>query len=186
MGIALCIFFFPPEAIHTVFIPKRPAIHQSNIYPIHKPLVWGLIVWVLVQAGVPSRHWLYDSHVQWTEEGHRLSWRMMLRSKSGYVNFKVFDPESGKTEFVDKSKYLTSKQQRMIASRPDMCWQFVQKLKEEYAEQGKPNVEIYAIGKVGINGRTEQALFDPERNLAEVAWHPFRKSDWLLPLDVTE
>ncbi|WP_316930169.1 HTTM domain-containing protein [Leeuwenhoekiella sp. MAR_2009_132] len=36
-----------------------------------------------MQLELPLRHWIIKDDVLWTEEGHRLSWRMMLRSKGG-------------------------------------------------------------------------------------------------------
>ncbi len=183
MGIAMCIFFFDPGVIRRIFFKNR--IEKSNllVYPVNKPLMAILLVWVLLQITLPSRHWFYDSNVHWSEEGHRLSWRMMLRSKGGYVNFKVVNPENDSTVMVDKSKYLTPKQQRVIATRPDMCWQFVQVLKKDFAEKGWPNAEIYAVGKVRLNGRNSQPLYNPKKNLAQVEWHRFKKSDWLLPME---
>lgn len=181
LGIAFCIFFFPPETIRRIFFKNRMPASLSASYVPHKPLMAGIALWLLVQVTLPSRHWLFDSNVHWTEEGHRLSWRMMLRSKGGYVDFKVVYPHTQDTVLVDKSNYLTPKQQRTIATRPDMCWQFVQHLKKELG--GDAPVEIYAIGKVSLNGRTPAPLYNPERNLAEVKWYRFKKSDWLLPLE---
>ena len=181
LGIAFCIFFFPPETIRRIFFKNRMPASLSASYVPHKPLMAGIALWLLVQVTLPSRHWLFDSNVHWTEEGHRLSWRMMLRAKGGYVDFKVVYPHTQDTVLVDKSNYLTPKQQRTIATRPDMCWQFVQHLKKELG--GDAPVEIYAIGKVSLNGRTPAPLYNPERNLAEVKWYRFKKSDWLLPLE---
>lgn len=44
-----------------------------------------LAVFVAIQIGMPLRHHLDPGDVAWTEEGHRYSWRMKLRSKSGNV-----------------------------------------------------------------------------------------------------
>lgn len=183
MGIAMCIFFFPPDTIRKIFFKKRPEISLTQNYPVHKPLLYGLMIWVVIQLALPNRHYFFDSNVHWTEEGHRMSWRMMLRAKAGLVDFYIKDPESGQEHKVDKSKYLTTKQQRAVATRPDMCWQFVQRLKKEYAAKGQPDVEIYARGRVSLNGRPWQELYDPDRNLATVGWYRFKKSDWLVPLE---
>jgi hypothetical protein len=43
----------------------------------------GVAVWLGIQALLPLRHWLYPGDVNWTEEGHSFSWRMLLRDK-GY------------------------------------------------------------------------------------------------------
>ncbi len=181
MGIAICTFFFPPEKIKNTFFKHRKSTEPLNSYTIKQGFVALMVVWFAIQIVLPSRHWLFNSNVHWTEEGHRLSWRMMLRSKSGYVNFKVVDGKTGQKEAVIAGNYLTAKQKRAVATKPDMCWQFVQILKKEYAKQGKSDIEIYATGKVGVNGRERMPLYDEKVDLAKVEWHRFRKSDWLLP-----
>lgn len=181
MGIAMCIFFFPPETIKDLFFKKSKTSIPLESYTVKKGFIAILILWFTIQIALPSRHWLFNGDVRWTEEGHRLSWRMMLRSKSGYVNFKVVDKITGKKELVIQSDYLTAKQQGAVASKPDMCWQFLQILKEEYAKKGQNDIEIYATGKVSINGKVRQPLYDEQVDLAKVEWHRFKKSEWLLP-----
>ena len=46
----------------------------------------GLILLFLVHVMLPFRHHFYPGDVAWTEEGHRYSWRMMLRSKNGRLH----------------------------------------------------------------------------------------------------
>lgn len=69
---------------------------------------WGtllLLVWLSVQILVPLRHWAIPGDVHWTGEGTRFSWMMMLRSLTGFVQFRVVDPgilsvdEEGKKSF---------------------------------------------------------------------------------------
>jgi hypothetical protein len=40
-----------------------------------------LVIWLLLQASLPLRHWMIPGEVSWTEEGHRFSWHMKLRDK---------------------------------------------------------------------------------------------------------
>lgn len=181
MGIAMCIFFFPPETIKALFFKKRITTIPLENYTVKKGFIAILIFWFTIQIALPARHWLFGSDVSWTEEGHRLSWRMMLRSKTGSVDFNVVDKTTGKKELVILGDYLTVKQQRAVATRPDMCWQFVQILKEEYAKNGQKDIEIYATGKVSINGKERKPLYDTQVDLAKVEWHRFKKSEWLLP-----
>ncbi|WP_194774652.1 HTTM domain-containing protein [Pararhodonellum marinum] len=183
MSIGLCIFFFPPDQVRETFFPKRIPIPHPPNYRYQPYLIYGMMLWFLVQVMLPSRHWLFDSNVHWTNEGHRLSWRMMLRMQYGHVSFQVVDGESGETELVNLSDYLTPKQMNAVATHPDMCWQFVQRLKEEYSAKGKARVAIYAKGMVSLNQRPYQALYDPTADLAQVDWYRFKSADWLLPLE---
>ncbi|WP_188460819.1 HTTM domain-containing protein [Marivirga lumbricoides] len=183
MGIGMCIFFFPPDTIRRLFFKNRLPVADASFYLVNKKLIALLSLWVLLQVSLPLRHWIFPGDVNWTEEGHRLSWRMMLRSKSGYVNFKVVNPVNDSTFIVDQSLHLTRDQQRNVATKPDICWQYVQYLKEEYAKEGLTEVEIYAEGKVGLNGKKRTALYNPNVNLAAVEWQPFKSAEWLLHLE---
>ena len=105
---------------------------------------------------------------------------MMLRGKSGRVAFKVVEKGTSDTIFVDKKDYLSRKQQRAITSKPDMIWQFAQRLEEEYAEKGK-DVEVYVEGKISVNGAPYKPLIDPKVDLAAEKWQHFQHHDWILP-----
>ncbi|NNE03059.1 MAG: HTTM domain-containing protein, partial [Eudoraea sp.] len=140
----------------------------------------GFRMYFLVQLVLPLRHYLIEAAVLWTEEGHRMSWRMMLRSRSGIIQFNVVDKTTGKSTRDHLSQYLTLKQQEKIAAYPDFIWQFSQRLKREYAAKGI-TVGIYAKGKVSINGRPPQPFIDPTVDLANEKWKTFNHHTWILP-----
>jgi vitamin K-dependent gamma-carboxylase len=48
--------------------------------------------WLLFQGAWPARHWIIPGDAQWTDEGQRFSWRMMLRGKRSHLAFRVEDP----------------------------------------------------------------------------------------------
>lgn len=104
----------------------------------------------------------------------------MLRGKSGRVTFKVVEKGTQDTIIVDKDEYLSRKQLRAIPSKPDMIWQFAQRLKEEYAEKGM-DVSVFAEGKVSVNGGDYHPLIDPKVDLAAEEWKQFSHHDWILP-----
>jgi hypothetical protein len=103
----------------------------------------------------------------------------MLRVKSGHVLLQIKDNESGSVTNVQLDNYLTKKQQRKLATRPDFMWQFVQILKEEY-NYPKNDVSIFAIGIVSLNGARAEPLYDSSFDLTKAEWHRFKESDWLL------
>lgn len=186
MAIAFALFFFEPDLIRRLFLKKKPAliaVDQPTPYSTKKWMIYAFSFYLLIQAALPLRHWFYEGNVSWTEEGHRLSWRMMLRVKSGYVRFKIKHPESNQEWNISPAQYVTRKQAGKVANRPDMCWQFVQILKEEYRKMGYDKIEIYAEGKVRLNGHDQAALYDSSVNLAEVKWSSFEHSTWLLPFN---
>ncbi|MFO7745329.1 MAG: HTTM domain-containing protein [Psychroflexus sp.] len=181
MSLAFTVFFFPKEYIHRKFLKFKPFYKSSetkipNLAPVLKTF---FVIWFTIQLLLPIRHHFINSNVFWTEEGHRMSWRMMLRSKSGYASFQVKNLNTGKTEYVKLDEYLTPKQKRNLL-KPDGIYQFTQKLKNEYAEKNIP-IEIYTRVKVSLNGRKSEFLIDPKLDLTTIEWNYFFHNDWILP-----
>ena len=179
--IGLTVFFFPPDTIRTIFFKKKP-----KVFPVRKKLSPGwtylLITYFVIQILLPLRHHLYEGNVGFTEEGHRLSWRMMLRSKSGRVGIYVEDKKTGERDRLNLNDYLSPDQRSAIAGQPDMIWQLAQRVKKEYQELGK-DVGVYAIGSISLNGHKRKPLIDKNVDLASVPWEPFSHSDWILTYD---
>jgi len=182
LSLAFTLFFFPLEIIHRIFLKKQPFYNSGEIIipGYYKPLIFVLSTYLLVQIALPLRHHFFQDHVLWTEEGHRLSWRMMLRCKSGFITFWTEDKDTGEREVVKLKTYLSKKQHRIIATKPDVIWQFAQRLKQEFKAQGK-NISVYAEGKVSINGRPHQPFIDKHIDIANVPWHHLKHSNWILP-----
>lgn len=138
-------------------------------------------LYIAFQLLFPLRHFLYPSIVHWTEEGHKYAWHMKLRSKSGRIEFIVKDPVSKREWTVDPDEYVTARQERKMAARPDMALQFAHWLRDRYHTQGFDQIEVYADSWASLNGRHEQRLIDPNVNLADTEWSLF-PAEWIVPL----
>lgn len=182
LSLAFILFFFPSETINKKFLRKKPYYREHEIkVPNHKNLLVAFLsVWFIIQIALPLRHWFFKDDVLWTEEGHRLSWRMMLRAKSGRIAFKVVDKDTKMVKFIDERKYLTPKQAAAMAAKPDLIWQFAQFLEEKFARAGK-DVAVYAGSKVSVNGGPYYQFIDPKVDLAAEEWKHFEHHDWILP-----
>lgn len=186
LSLAFSLFFFPSKDINRWFLFRRKPYYEGDevIVPSYrKPLIAIMAGWFIIQLALPLRHWFFQDNVLWTEEGHRLSWRMMLRSKSGRSTFKVVEKGTTDTIYVKKADYLSRKQLRAINSKPDMLWQFAQRLKEDYADRGK-DVQVFIDAKVSVNGRPMRRLIDPKVDMAAEKWQHFKHHDWILPSDL--
>lgn len=176
--IALSMFFFPPEKIRSIFFPK-----SAKIIPVREHLsvgwTWVLIVYFTIQLLLPLRHHFFEGSANWTEEGHRLSWRMMLRVKSGSIRMDAVDQATGERQKIDLNKYVTRNQLSSLACQPDMIWQLAQRLEKEYASKGI-DVAIYANANVSLNGRPHRQLIDTSVDLTTVPWEVWKHSDWIL------
>ncbi len=98
--------------------------------------MYGLLLYVLFQIILPLRPLFFPENVFWTDEGYRMSWKMMLRTKSGSLHFKVVDSALDKTWDVDPSKYFAPAHVMWLSTSPDMIWQYAQHIKNDFAKKG--------------------------------------------------
>jgi len=191
MGIAFCFFFFPGEEMRAglkrtrigrflgEYVPPSAAVPEGPRFDGARAVF--LTVFLIVQALLPLRHFFYPGDSNWTEEGHRMAWRMMLRSKSGTVVMRVVDLENGETWRVHPRDMLSPKQARRVATRPDMLWRFSRYVRERYEREGR-QVAVYADTRVSLNGRRSQPLVDSSVDLSRAPWNWLWPHPWLVPL----
>jgi hypothetical protein len=189
------IFFEPdwPRRAWRVLSRRTPALQEvgegataampAAVPATNRRLVMGMLAaWLAFQVLVPLRHLLYPGNVSWTEEGHRFAWQMMLREKSGFAEFTLTDPASGRVWHPDLLDYLTPRQIRKMATRPDMLLQFAHYLALlQEREYNLPGVEVRVMTAVSLNGRPPVAMLNPDRDLATVP-RDLGPADWILPL----
>jgi len=182
LSLAFCLFFFKTETIRNIFLKGKDYYSKAEIMvPNYKPILVTLgAIYFTIQIILPIRHHFIEDNVLWTEEGHRLSWRMMLRSKSSYTNFKVVNIKTNKVTHINTGNYLSKKQQRLVGSKPDAMWQFARYLKREYKEKGE-DIQVFVNAKVSVNGKPHRQLIDQTVDLANVEWNYFKHNDWILP-----
>ncbi len=182
LSLAFTVFFFEPETIRKRFFPKKARPLQEAFHPPRHAgrILAVLAVYFAIQLALPLRHHFIEGDVLWTEEGHRLSWRMMLRNRQGSIQFTVRDKATGSTQLIKLDDFLTRRQIRRVVAYPDFIWQFAQRLKQHYAALGK-EVAVYANGRISINRKPFAPFIDPEVDLASEPWDHLRHHDWILP-----
>lgn len=178
MALVLFVFFFSDPFIERC-IPKRNGNNElmNDAVPL-----WGkaaVYVYIIMQLVLPLRHLFIKGNVTWTEEGHRLSWRMMLRSKSGVSLFKVVDRTNDSIWYVHPASVFDSSHQTEIAVLPDVTWQAAQYLKRDYEKKQK-DVSIYAINYVRLNHREPKLFIDTTVDLGTAKWNCFKHNEWIL------
>ncbi len=180
LSLAFTLFFFGPETIARIFL-KRKEIYTGDevITPPNSKWIRGvLIIYFLIQTGLPLRHWFIPGDVLLTEEGHRMSWRMMLRTKKGEIQYKVLNNKTGELYFINPNDSLTARQANALATKPDFIWQFAQRIKKSYQEKGE-DVSVFAIGSVSINNKPFVTLINPDADLASEKWKFFGHNPWI-------
>ena len=197
---ATLVFFQPEWPRHLWRQRRRAAAHRANSGGADNPvsfrmklIVVALVVYAGVQLLAPFRHYLYAGNVDWTEEGARFAWRMMLRGKTVRLDFRATHSETGQTVEVNPGPYL-ARYQAIRLQDPDMVLQFSRYLARQLKLSPADQVEIRASMLVSLNGRKPQALIDPNINLAAESrslWHkpwilpltePLRKEPWMVPV----
>ncbi|WP_018127258.1 HTTM domain-containing protein [Balneola vulgaris] len=192
--IASATIFFSPELHERVLAKLRkgtsflkiPKAEQGS-YAFSSDLVkktsLGVVsVLLIAQLLIPFRFLLYPGNLYWTEEGYRFSWRVMLMEKAGYANFKVVDPETGRQFYIDNSRFLTSFQEKQMATQPDFILEYAYFLEDYYKNEGIKDPQIYVESYVALNGRSSQPYVDPNVDLTTIT-PSLKHRTWILPFN---
>lgn len=175
---ATTLFFQPNWPLR--FWPKRGRGIESSTLPSVSPILrWAIAIFILFQVLFPFRHFLVRGDVSWTEQGHRFSWHMMLRSKTGSAYFMLENPRTGFVKKVSAAARLHKWQYRKMAVHPEMIWQYGQFLGQEIMqEKGWDTVAVRVEGLVSLNGREPSPLIDPDRDIwpIQLGWGAY---DWV-------
>jgi hypothetical protein len=184
MGVAL-IFFSP--ATHRRILEKclpflrASALRTNDDIIRHKKAYTILLAaWFLWQTLMPLRYLLYKGNVLWTEQGFRYSWNVMLMEKDGYAEFTVQDKTTGSRYVEIPKKHLTSLQEKMMSTQPDMILQYARFLAAEYRQRLQHPVAVYVYSYVSLNRRPGQMYIDPQTDLSEQKDNLLAKR-WILP-----
>lgn len=184
MLVGATVFFepgWPRRWISRVFkgVGTAPVVGAPAATPRALWVVAG--VHLLVQVLVPLRFFLYPGWVNWSEEGFRFAWRVMLIEKAGQVEFEVVMPSTRERFPIYPRRELTPLQYRMMATQPDMIHDYARHLKDRYSAEGHPDAKVYARAWVSLNGRPSQPLIDPNVDLGSEP-RSLGPSRFILPL----
>jgi hypothetical protein len=179
LALALYIFFFPPPAIARPQLIRSNEAGQFTWTKGQKRVAIGLAVFAALQIFLPLRHWLIPGDVNWTEEGHRMSWRMMLRAKSGVIRYRVVDTAGHGLWFINPVKYYNHDQSSDIATHPDMAWQAARTIRDDFASRGY-DVQVFPEGAASLNGGPMRPLYDSTIDLALINWQWWGHREWVV------
>lgn len=183
LSLAFSVFFFEPETIRNIFFKKKTpyTANKLQIPKYRNSILTVLAIYFVIQLLLPVRHHFINDDVLWTEEGHRLSWRMMLRSRAGKGEFKVVNNDTGEKTIIKPQEYLNNKQQRKVFAYPDFAWQFAGYLQKEFSQNGE-DISVYLEkSRLSINGRPYAPFIDPKTDLTNTPWLTFEHHDWIFP-----
>ncbi|TPV96950.1 MAG: HTTM domain-containing protein [Myxococcales bacterium FL481] len=128
--------------------------------------VAAILSYLGFQIAWPLRHFAIPGDVNWSEEGFRFAWRVMLVEKSGQVEFRVHADGEHWIDFPREQ--LTPLQHKMMSTAPDMIHEYALHLAQRLRARGHREVQVYADAYAALNGRPSQRLIDPTIDLAAV------------------
>lgn len=157
--------------------------HPEEYFVTKRKLItYSLFVYAFVQVFVPLRHWLYPGNVNWSEEGHYFSWRMMLRGKTGSITYLVTISENDSTFSESPLDHITFDQYNDLVGKPELIIQYAHFLADKYQHLSEQPIRVTATTNVGLNGRPDQAIVDPQINLAAEK-RSLKHYEWIEPLN---
>ncbi len=188
MTMAMTLIFFDPDWPKQIaakwfryaYIPPECG-YGLNLSPGRQKIIMTfLTLWISWQVLFPARNLLYPGYVAWTNEGHRFSWRMKLRSIHGRATFFVKDLTEQKIHWINSYDYLTRKQVRKMACRSDMILQFAHYLGKQWQHKGYDNIEVGVHASCSLNYRPKRPFIDPQVDLLKQR-RSLGKADWIMP-----
>lgn len=183
VGVAVLAFHLLPERLRTrASSQDTSAIGPRRTFVLSRPLAAFLVLWVAVQILVPLRHFVIPGNVNWTEEGQRFAWHMLLRVKTPRVTFWVTDRQTGRTWPEITANHLSSHQIAKLYS-PDLILEFAHYLENYYRGVGRDDVRVRVGTLVSLNGRPRQRMIYSYVDLTEVRRPYIPPGDWIVPLE---
>jgi len=177
LSMSFALFFFSDSKIQQLFLPKKKYFTATKTNNTSQKTIALLSFYCFLQLFLPLRQYFIQGNTFWTEEAHKMSWRMMLRSSSGYTYFKIKNSDTQKTQ-EHYPNNLSNSQIGLLNTKPDVIWQYAQLLKKQENEKGN-SVEVYAISHKSLNGRPRQEFIDPTVDLANTSWNYFSHQPWI-------
>ena len=186
-SLVMTALYFPPDCFRKLPMLKRslrPLRESLGTFagPGRRWVLGGLALYAAIHLLVPLRHQLYPGDPNWTEEGHRFAWHMMLRAKSGTAVFTVRDADTGQQWRERAKEYMPRKAYRDMIGKPDMILEFAHSLAGVARRNGHDTVEVRCHCMASLNGRPRQFLVDPNRDLLAFE-RGIGHYDWVLPLN---
>ena len=155
---------------------------QSEFFPIHALTRNLVILFVVVQLLLPFRYLLVSKDVAWTGQASFFSWRMKILTKEVKVKFYARRKLEDVPEEVNIGRIINTLQISYMAQNADMIYKFSQYLRKDFRKKWGIDPIITASIQVGLNGRPMQAFIDPNTNLAQVNYSPWKRPDWVLEM----
>lgn len=180
-----CSLIFFSHTFHHKLLSHLPGYAGSSSiatysYPAPRVFLAAVYAYIVIQLLLPFRYALYPGKLFWHEQGYRFSWRVMLMEKSGTAYFTVRDLATNRSWEVNNREFLTSIQEKMMSTQPDLILRYAHHLATQYRKRGAQQPAVFAEVYVALNGERSRLFIDSSVNLAAepLSWGNYK---WVLP-----
>lgn len=184
---ATTIFFepgWPRRALRRLGLRRpAPALHAPPPSRRRRRLTLaGLGAYGALQLALPLRHYLCPGFLLWTGEGKYFAWYMRAAEVHSRLELQTADPTTHRRRPIDHRAFLTRKQARALAARPDMLLQFSRFWADRVERATGRRLPVYARLRASLNGRPAQEKIDPDVDLSREP-RGACPARWILPLE---
>ena len=184
--IGLTLIFFP-ASFHKNILKVFKYRFSGTFAPVFttkafaRAIAFVLGLFFVFQLLFPFRYLAYPGNLFWTEQGFRFSWRVMLIEKAGLAQFYI-ENENGQRIAVENKRFLTNRQEKMMATQPDLILQYAHYLSDQYSTVDNPQPAVYVDSFVALNGR-QSRRFIPETLNLNLIKDDWKHRSWLIPFN---
>ncbi len=136
-----------------------------------------LAIYAVAQVALPLRSYFVSGPPAWSCTGFNCAWRVMIAEKTGYAEFYSVNARTGERERISTERFITPRQQMMMAQDPDLIHAMARRLAADLRERGEKNPRIEADAYATLNGKPSQRIIKPGVDLAGPL-----PADWIVPL----
>ena len=151
------------------------------------PVVAGiLVIHFAIQVLLPLRPYFYPQRSDWTQQGYKFAWRMMLNHWDSWLRVTVIDPNNGKAFEWNRHDGITKVQFSRMQYQPRALAQYAAYIRKEATRLGISNPQIRIESVVSLNGRPFQFLVNPLVDAGNLTWMEIESGSWIVPLEESE
>lgn len=176
--------FFPASWLRSVLlIAEKPYRAATELIKMPgRALAVLIALYFALQLFLPLRHFWFSGSSVWTDEGAWFSWQMMLRSKTGKIDFIVSDGgDPNKTIIFPLQFYLKKFQVHRLTQSPSLVLAFAHFIREEMITRGMEDPQVRVRCYISLNARPAQEFIDPSVDLAKEQDHWWQSYSWVRP-----
>lgn len=181
-GVAVLFFHLLPTRPRRPAAPSpAPADASTPGAPLRRLLVAFLAIWAAVQILLPLRHFVIPGNANWTEDGNRFAWHLLLKDSRVRFSVLVTDRATGE-RWEENVRRHVERIQEMRLKTPDMFLQLAHWIDSYHEERGR-DVRVRVRVVKSMNRRPFQPFIDPTVDLTKVRGPYVPPADWVVPLE---